>query len=133
VARTKNTNPTTNEGDSAVSDTQEETLTEAPPTEAKPEKTKKDPVPDGWETPVQFAKRLSAQLGTEFRPQMVYGFIKNSKDFPNKQNTDGHWIVDIEAALAWFDAKEQRKAERAAKKAEKEAEAAAKAEAGANA
>ena len=102
-----------------MSDTQEETTA----AEAVPAKTKKDPVPDGWETPVQFAKRLSAKLGTDFRPQLVYGFIKNSKQFPFKQNTDGHFIVDIEPALVWFDEKEARKAERVAAKAAKAAAA----------
>lgn len=113
-----------NQEESAVSDTQEETV-EAP----AETKTKKDPVPDGYETPVQFAKRLSAKIGSEFRPQMVYGFIKNSKTFPWKQNTDGRYLVQIEEGLTWFDAKEQRKAEREAAKAAKAAEAAAKVEA----
>jgi hypothetical protein len=111
-----------------MSDMSEETLVEEAPAEApKAEKVKKDPVPDGWETPVAFAKRLGAKLGSEFRPQLVYGFVKNSKTFPAKQNTDGHWIVDIESALTWFDEKEARKAERATAKAEKEAAAASKA------
>jgi hypothetical protein len=102
--------------------TEETTEVAEEPAEAKVEKTKKDPVPEGWETPVAFAKRISAKIGSDFRPQMVYGFIKNSKNFPFKQNTDGHFIVEIEPALTWFDEKETRKAQRAADKAAKEAE-----------
>ena len=132
MARNKSqtSNDTTNEGDSAVSDTDIDTsVEEAPATAEATAKTKKDPVPDGYETPVAFAKRLSAKLGSDFRPQMVYGFIKNSKTFPWKQNTDGRYLVEIEEGLTWFDAKEERKAQRTAEKAAKEAAKASEAQA----
>ena len=108
-----------------MSDQSTEETTEAPTAEA-PAKTKKDPVPDGWETPVNFAKRLTANSGSDVRPQIVYGYIRNSKGFPSKQNTDGHYLVNIEEGLKWMEEKAARKA---AREAEKAAKAAAPAEA----
>jgi hypothetical protein len=109
--------------------------TEAPPTEAAATeataaaaaKKSKDPVPEGFITPVEFAKQLGKRLGgdeTTVRPQIIYGYIRNAKDFPFKQNTDGRFIVDLEAGNKWIDAKNARKAEKEAKKAA-EAKAAA--------
>jgi hypothetical protein len=90
-------------------------------TEAKP-KTKKDPVPDGFEPPVAFTKRMNDEFkdklgGVEMKPQVMYGYLKQSSDFPKRQNTDGRWLVDIVAGREWFSNLLTRRAERAAKKA----------------
>jgi hypothetical protein len=90
-------------------------------TEAKP-KTKKDPVPEGFEPPVAFTKRMNEEFanelgGTEMKPQVMYGYLKQSSDFPKRQNTDGRWLVNIEKGRTWFRNLLSRRAERAAKKA----------------
>jgi hypothetical protein len=104
---------------SEVTGTAEEATAEETPTAeaAKPAKKTKAPVPEGWETPVQFAKRISTQEGVEVRPQIVYGYVKNNKEFPHDKNSDGAVIVHIEKALAWYEGLKTRRAERAAKKA----------------
>jgi hypothetical protein len=105
----------------AAADTSEETTastegtTEAP-TEAKAEKKTKHDLPDTHVTPVGFAHLLKSERGVEVRPQVIYGYLKNSKDFAQHASihTDGRNIVAKEGALAWWDAKEARKAEKAA-------------------
>ena len=74
---------------------------------AKPAKQTKDPKPEGFVSPVEFAKLYSAQIGREVRPQMIYGYIKNNKGFggdPNivQVNTDGHQMVNTKAGLAFL-------------------------------
>jgi hypothetical protein len=108
----------------------DETPTEAAPA-AAPKKTK-DPVPEGFITPVEFAKQLGKRLGgdeTTVRPQIIYGYIRNAKDFPFKNNTDGRFIVDLAKGNEWVDAKNKRKSDREAKKAADAAAAAEKAKA----
>jgi hypothetical protein len=90
-------------------------------------KTKKDPVPDGFEPPVAFTKRMNDEFkdqlgGVEMKPQVMYGYLKQNDSFPKLQNTDGHWLVDIEKGREWFAALLTRRAERAAKKAAAPAE-----------
>ena len=85
--------------------------------------SKKDPLPDGWETPTAFAHRLTDVLDgyskeNPFKPQMVYGYVKNGKDFPQKNHTDGRFIVNIEDALAWVQVRVEKRKEREAKAAE---------------
>jgi hypothetical protein len=86
-------------------------------------KSNKDPLPDGWETPTAFAHRLTDELdeynkeSNPFRPQQVYGYVKNGKEFPSKNHTDGRVIVEIEPALAWVAERVEKRKERAAKKA----------------
>jgi hypothetical protein len=79
---------------------------------------KKHDLPENHVTPVGLAKIISKERmgGKELRPQMVYGWIKNSKDLAAKvkKHTDGRNIIHKDDGLAWFDAKEARKAERAA-------------------
>jgi hypothetical protein len=91
--------------------------------------SKKDPLPEGWETPTAFAHRLTDQLEgyskeNPFKPQMVYGYVKNGKDFPQKNHTDGRFIVEIEPALAWIQVRVEKRAEREAAKAKAAEEAA---------
>jgi hypothetical protein len=105
-------------------------------TEAKPEKATKAPLPEGFITPVNFAKALGAKLGKEIRPQIIYGYIKNNgpeskNPFPFEKNSDGAFIVNEQAAYAWYDALQERKANREQKKAADEAAKAAKAAAAA--
>lgn len=115
-------------------DTQTET-TEAPAEEAKA-KRKRDDLPEGSVTPVGFANYLNSPEGRNLkaedpkgvgvRPQMIYGYERNNNaGFRDAvgvvQHTDGRKIFSLEAGLAWWDAKEQRKTDRAAKAAEKAA------------
>jgi hypothetical protein len=87
-------------------------------------KRKKGDVPEGWETPTAFAHRLTDTLdgyskeSNPFKPQMVYGYVKNGKEFPAKINeSDGRTIVEIEPALAWVNERVQKRADKAAAKA----------------
>lgn len=95
--------------------------------EATAKESKIAPKPEGYMSPYHFTAVLSQHLGKEIRPQTVYGMVRNQpklKDgtpFPVEKNTDGKYMINAEAALAWFD---QRQQERAAAKAAK-AEAAA--------
>jgi len=101
--------------------TTETTDAEQPAEAAKPKQPKRPAAPDGYVTPVNFAKALSEKTGTDVRPQIVYGYVKNGKDFPvDMQPLPGGGsrpIVHLERGLAWFDALQARKSERAAKKA----------------
>ena len=107
----------------AKSPNTEADLEAAPATEeAKASKSKKAPLPEGWVTPVQFAKALSARDGVEIRPQIIYGYVKNSKEFPHDKNVDGAVIVHLERSFQFVDGLRARKAERQAEKAAKEAE-----------
>jgi hypothetical protein len=104
-----------------------ETPTMSPLVTAATVKRPKDPVPDGWCTPVQLMHIINAKYGTaaggvDIRPQIIYGFVKNSKDFPHKKNTDGAVIVPKAEALAWYEQLLVRRVDRQNKKA---AEAAA--------
>lgn len=85
--------------------------------------SKKAALPDGWITPVSFAHALSARDGAIIRPQIIYGYIKNSKDFPHDKNTDGRVIVHSDRSFEFVDGLRGRKAEREAAKAAKAAEA----------
>ena len=114
-----------------MTDTTTTPATEAPAEEAK---VKKAPVPEGFVTPVQFGHILTAQLreaGTltehdEIKPQIVYGWVKNGKDFPvEKHPIDGRPILVASKGLEWFAALQARKANSNAKKAAAAAVAAA--------
>ena len=104
--------------------------TEETETEEKAEETpsKKAPKPEGYVSPYTFASQLSDHVGRTIRPQTVYGFVRNETTnadgtpFPSEENTDGHYMVNTEQALAWWD---QRQADKAARVAAKEAESAA--------
>jgi hypothetical protein len=120
------------------------------PTETaeKQAKEKKEParppVPEGKVSPVAFAKLLTAHLqengrleeGKVVAPQVVYSYIKNNgpeskNPFPAEKAEGRAAVVDAEAAIAWWDAKDERvKASKtaAAEKAAKKAAAPAKAE-----
>lgn len=93
----------------------------------KPKK-EKAPLPEGYVTPVSFAKLLGERVGKEIRPQVIYGYIRNTKAFREQaasQNVDQAWMINTEAGFAWWDEKEARKAKSAA---DKEAKAQAAAE-----
>jgi hypothetical protein len=92
---------------------------------AKAKKVKAD-VPEGWVTPVAFAHALNARdkengLPGETRPQIIYGYVKNSKTFPHKLNTDGAVIVHRDDAFKYIDELRSRKATREQEKAAKAA------------
>jgi hypothetical protein len=101
-------------------DTKEEAPAEETPAAPAPAR-KRDPLPEGFLTPVGYAKHRGVQKGgTEdtIRPQIVYGYVKNMKGFPFKKHTDGRVILNVKEVDAFLDAKER---ERAEKKAAKEA------------
>ncbi len=106
-------------------DSDEETVEKA--NDQNQPKSKKDPLPDGYMTPTQLANEL------EMRPQQVYGYIKNGKEFPFENHTDGRFIVPVGSGDVETDARAwilDRREKTAARKAAKAAEEAAAAEAG---
>src|SRR3982750_1682386 len=75
----------------------EDATTEPKANDQNKPKKEKAPVPEGFVTPVAFAKLLTERVGSDVRPQIIYGYIRNSKTFLEnvaKQNTDGAWIVN---------------------------------------
>ena len=110
-------------------------------TEKEAPKSKKDPKPEGYVSPVEFAKLWScAKAGVEpsienygeldetaqVRPQIIYGYIRNNKGFAEaavETNTDEHLMVNVSAGLEFLTTAAAARAERAAAKAAKEAEA----------
>jgi hypothetical protein len=111
-----------NENTDEVETTDEAATAEGEETKSK---SKKTPLPDGYQTPVGFTHVLKEQRGVDVRPQVIYGYVRNNKAFQEFSGTnegDGRVILNVERALAWWDEKEAKKAEREQKKA---AEAAA--------
>lgn len=118
-----------------------EATTETAKAEGKPAKEKKaparPPVPEGFITPVAFAKILTERGDKEVPPQYVYSTIRSSSTGKNPLPTYSEGgrdnLLKLDEALAWWDEKNKRVAERAANaatKAEKAKEkAAAKADA----
>jgi hypothetical protein len=109
-----------------------------PAAEATTAKAKKEPKPkpvfaDGFVTPIEFQKALisTGRAPADFRPQVVYSYIKNvSKVNPFPVSTDeatGRPVVHLEQGLAWWDKKEELKGERKANAATKAETKAAKA------
>jgi hypothetical protein len=103
---------------------------ETAPAEAASTAGKRVPPPDGFTTPVQVAKLLgpvdadgnvitnAEGKAPGIRPQIVYGYIRNSKTFPFHAHPEtGSPIVKVDEVLTWWKEKEQRKAGRAAAKA----------------
>ena len=137
-----------------------EDTVEAPAENAeKPTKEKKEStrpaVPEGKVSPVAFAKILTEHLrkehetlgvrlqeGQSVAPQVVYSYIKNNgpeskNPFPATKAEGRAAVVDPQAGLEWWDAKDLRvkaqksaKAEKDAKKAEKAAAKPAEGETG---
>ena len=106
---------------------------QAAPTEAAPVKVKrvKTPIPEGYVAPVQFAHDVDKHLGQPdgtTPPQVIYGFIKNSKAFPfQERGADDfpRFIVKLDEGLKFIDALQVQRQERAAKKQAKDAALAA--------
>jgi hypothetical protein len=121
----------------------------------KPAKEKKEstrpPVPEGYISPVDFAKRLTEHLRKDhpelgvrlagdkvIAPQVVYSYIKNNPSegkfpFPQYKGEDvgapGRAVVVKETeGLEWWDTKDLRVKNQKAAKAQKEADKAAKAQ-----
>lgn len=100
---------------------------EAAATEAK--ESKVAPKPEGFVSPYHFTTELSKHLGKEIRPQTVYGMVRNrpklkdGTEFPVETNTDGKYMINVQAGLDWFDARQKERAEAKAAKAAKAAEA----------
>ncbi len=83
----------------------------------------KTAIPEGYISPVEFAKERTTRTGKETPPQVVYGYIKNMKEFPvieRGAEDKPRFIVKVPEAHEFLDAKDK---ERAAKKAEKDAKA----------
>jgi hypothetical protein len=122
--------------DTEVTPTEDNVPSEAPTAEAKP-KQKRDPLLEGVGTPVDLANLLNKPVNeggrdAKVRPQQIYGYLRNDnagfREAVNaRTHTDSRNILDLAAGLAWWDAKEVRKAERTAKAAAKATADAAKA------
>jgi hypothetical protein len=111
-------------------DTVEEPAAEAPKEKKAKEKKApaRPPVPEGYITPVAFAKVLSEKLGKDVPPQYIYSTINSTKNGKNPLPTYSEGgrdnLLKLEEALAWWEQKDTRVAERkanAASKAEKKA------------
>ena len=97
--------------------------------EAAAAPSKKDPKPEGWVSPVELAVLYGKARGSFCRPQIIYGYIRNNKAFGEntdivRRNTDNHFMVNVEAGLAYL---AERDATRAQATADREAAAAAEA------
>lgn len=106
-------------------------------------KTKKDAKPEGYVSPVLFAKLWSAHRAgkpatleayaeldekDQVRPQIIYGYIRNNAAFAEaaaSQNTDDHWMINVKAGLAFLTERDKTKAAKAATKAADDAKEAA--------
>jgi len=126
--------------DVPVDDESTDAPAEETPKEKKESKSKRPPVPSGFDTPINFAHALTARLQTEgkleenevFKPQVVYSYVKNKSKadpFPvyevdkdgveHEEHVDGVTrpllkVVDGEfvEAMAWWDRKDERVAKR---------------------
>jgi hypothetical protein len=121
MARNTQVEETTSESEASPEATPTET-----PAAAKAPKKEKAPLPEGFVTPVQFNHLLNARdkengLPGDGRPQIIYGYVKNSKTFPHQKNTDGAVIVNRDEAFKFIDELRARKAQREADKAAKAA------------
>jgi hypothetical protein len=58
------------------------------------------PIPDGWTTPTGLRHILFDRRVANTSSQAMYGFVKNGKDFPYKQHSDGRFIVPVEDETA---------------------------------
>ena len=76
---------------------------------------KKVPVPEGFVSPVGFAKVLSDERGEKVLPQTIYGYIRNMKGFPlvEREGTP-RFVIPLKEATGFL----KKKAEEASKKAE---------------
>ena len=82
----------------------------------KAKKNSKTEVPAGFSSPVEFAKHLSEVTGHEVKPQIVYGYLRNMKDFPFTEREGlPRFIIPTDEAAIFITAKA---AARAAKKDE---------------
>jgi hypothetical protein len=132
------------EAEDVVAEPVAEGTADTPKAKEKKESTR-PPVPEGKVSPVAFAKILTEHLRKEHEslgkrladdksvaPQVVYSYIKNNAEgsknpFPATKAEGRAAVVDAEAGLAWWDAKDVRVAEGKKAKAEKDAAKAAKA------
>jgi hypothetical protein len=103
--------------------------------EKAPKAPARPPVPEGYITPVTFAKLLTEKAleagGKEVPPQYVYSTIRSSASGKNPLKTYSEGgrdnLLKPDEAFAWWEAKELRKTERAANAADKAEKAANKA------
>jgi hypothetical protein len=127
-----------------VTDAEDAVVTQPVAEGEKPAKEKKEParppVPEGKVSPVKFAKILTEHLQANGKleadksvaPQVVYSYIKNNgpeskNPFPAEKAEGRAAVVDADAAIAWWDAKDARVAASKQAKLEKDAAKAAKA------
>ena len=118
-----------------VTDSTETTPEADATTEAAAAKTPAKPkreVPEGHMTPVNYAKHLGEIEGREVKPQIVYGYVRNSKPFVEACVTtyeDGKspgYTIDVAKADEFMKGlAEKRTAREAAKAAKAAADAAA--------
>jgi hypothetical protein len=126
-------------------DVEETDGTEATTDEAKePAKPKRGDLPEGFVTPIQFAKILGEKglhknregvVQTEVKPQMVYSYMKNSPKEDRLEtiavkdsNGNERQALKLDEALAWWGRKNERADQRKQNAAEKAQKQVAKAE-----
>ena len=123
-----------NQGDTADVDVDTNAETDVPTdaaAEVKESKSTRPAVPEGYITPVGFAKKLTEKFGKEVPPQYVYSTIKNApKDHPFPIHSAGgrENLIVLSEGMTWWEEKLARAAEREQNKAKKEAEKAEKAQ-----
>jgi hypothetical protein len=105
----------------------------------EPAKPKRGDLPEGWVTPIQFAKILGerglhknreGEAVSEVRPQMVYSYMRNSPkddrlETTSVEDSNGNKreALNLEEAIAWWERKNARAAERKQNAATKKAKA----------
>ena len=115
MSKRQRRNQSIKENDTMTDVTDTSVETDAPKKEKAKKESKKAVVPEGFLSPVDFAKHLSEQKGEEVRPQIVYGYIRNTKDFPF-QEREGlpRFIIPVDEATAFINAKAAARAEKKA-------------------
>lgn len=121
---------------------------ETPAKETKAKGPKRGDLPEGFATPVGFAKEISEREMQVNRagetitvpPQMVYSYIRNARKddpFPVQEVKDSNdvdrKVVNVEEGVAWWTRKNERANARKTNAAEKASKKEAKAEAAAQA
>jgi hypothetical protein len=116
------------EPDADQEDVEEVAAEEKAETQKVGEKPKRGDLPEGWVTPIQFAKILGEKglhtdrdgnVVKEVKPQMVYSYMKNSPQSDRLQTTEvtdsngnKRAALKVEDAIAWWERKNARAATR---------------------
>jgi hypothetical protein len=83
-------------------------------------KSKRFEPPEGFVTPSAFVHVLAEERNTEVKPQQIYGYCKNNKQWGEITKTEPTYHFPKDKALELWDAKETRAKEKAAAAAKAE-------------